>query len=141
MNLVTQSGSTFPRENNWSYKHARRQWSLVDREDLKYKYLNCFDQAMVEVAKQESVLAAGPPRLVSIDTHNMVLVFEESGLLIVINFNVGKSLTGYRIGVPLAGSWQIVLSSDELRFGGGGHQDLNMKYPRNPEETHGFEES
>ena len=38
----------FPREGNgWSYKHARRQWSLVDREDLKYKYLNRFDNAMI----------------------------------------------------------------------------------------------
>ncbi|MDE6438768.1 MAG: 1,4-alpha-glucan-branching enzyme, partial [Muribaculaceae bacterium] len=30
----------FPREGNgWSYKYARRQWDLVDREDLQYKFL------------------------------------------------------------------------------------------------------
>ena len=40
----------FPREGNgWSYKYARRQWDLVDREDLKYQYLNDFDNAMVEL--------------------------------------------------------------------------------------------
>ena len=40
----------FPREGNgWSYKYARRQWDLVDREDLQYKYLNNFDNAMVEL--------------------------------------------------------------------------------------------
>src|SRR5690606_8405035 len=30
----------FPRaENNWSYKYARRQWSLRDDPDLKFHYL------------------------------------------------------------------------------------------------------
>ena len=40
----------FPREGNgWSYKYARRQWDLVDREDLKYRFLNAFDNAMISV--------------------------------------------------------------------------------------------
>ncbi|MBQ8044884.1 MAG: 1,4-alpha-glucan-branching enzyme, partial [Bacteroidales bacterium] len=42
----------FPRQgNNWSYKYARRQWDLVDREDLKYCYLNEFDKQMIETIK------------------------------------------------------------------------------------------
>jgi 1,4-alpha-glucan branching enzyme len=37
----------FPREgNNNSFKHARRQWNLVDDPLLRYKYLNEFDAAM-----------------------------------------------------------------------------------------------
>src|SRR5205814_10610086 len=37
----------FPREgNNFSYKYARRQWSLADNEILRYKSLNEFDRAM-----------------------------------------------------------------------------------------------
>ena len=40
----------FPREGNgWSYKYARRQWDLVDRQDLQYRFLNAFDNAMVEL--------------------------------------------------------------------------------------------
>ena len=36
----------FPRQgNNWSYKYARRQWSLVDRTDLKYCYLGKLRQS------------------------------------------------------------------------------------------------
>ncbi|MCL4139944.1 UNVERIFIED_CONTAM: hypothetical protein GTU68_018392 [Idotea baltica] len=43
----------FPREgNDWSYKYARRQWSLVDNQDLKYKYLNAFDGAMVHLLRE-----------------------------------------------------------------------------------------
>jgi 1,4-alpha-glucan branching enzyme len=38
----------FPRwGNGWSYQHCRRQWSLVDNPDLRYKDLGDFDQAMV----------------------------------------------------------------------------------------------
>ena len=37
----------FPREgNNDSYQFARRQWNLVDNNDLRYKFLNDFDAAM-----------------------------------------------------------------------------------------------
>ena len=42
----------FPREGNgWSYKYARRQWSLVDNKDLCYHYLGDFDKAMLQVIK------------------------------------------------------------------------------------------
>ncbi len=37
----------FPRAgNNWSYHHCRRQWSLVDNEELLYRYLNAWDGGM-----------------------------------------------------------------------------------------------
>lgn len=37
----------FPREgNNWSHQHARRQWSLLDNPDLRFKFLNQFDIEM-----------------------------------------------------------------------------------------------
>lgn len=51
----------FPREGNgWSYKYARRQWDLVHREDLKYKYLNAFDNAMVELVSKHFNFQALP---------------------------------------------------------------------------------
>ena len=38
----------FPREgNNWSYEHARRLWSLVDDKDLRFRFLNEFDKAIM----------------------------------------------------------------------------------------------
>ena len=30
-------------------KYARRQWDLVDRKELKYSYLNDFDNAMISL--------------------------------------------------------------------------------------------
>ena len=44
----------FPREGNgWSHKYARRQWNLVDNEELDYQYLGLFDKAMLDVVKSE----------------------------------------------------------------------------------------
>ena len=38
----------FPRQDNgWSYSHARRQWSLRDNPDLRFKALGDFDEAML----------------------------------------------------------------------------------------------
>lgn len=37
----------FPREgNNYSYHYCRRQWNLVDDENLRYKHLREFDRVM-----------------------------------------------------------------------------------------------
>ena len=42
----------FPREGNgWSFKYARRQWSLADNGYLKYEWLKDFDQAMIRLAR------------------------------------------------------------------------------------------
>ncbi|MBD4654129.1 1,4-alpha-glucan-branching enzyme, partial [Xanthomonas citri pv. citri] len=36
----------FPRaENGWDYSHARRQWSLRDDPELRFKALGDFDEA------------------------------------------------------------------------------------------------
>jgi 1,4-alpha-glucan branching enzyme len=44
----------FPREgNNWSFKHARRQWHLSDDTNLKYHLLALFDRDMIALAKTQ----------------------------------------------------------------------------------------
>jgi 1,4-alpha-glucan branching enzyme len=49
----------FPREgNNWSYDKCRRQWSLVDTDHLRYKYMNAFDQAMNALEEEFSFLSS-----------------------------------------------------------------------------------
>jgi len=49
----------FPRQGNGnSYHYARRQWHLVDDENLKYKYLYNFDRAMNRAESQYHWLSA-----------------------------------------------------------------------------------
>ena len=51
----------FPREgNNQSYHYCRRQFNLADDENLRYKFMNRFDQAMNEMEEKHQFLSRGP---------------------------------------------------------------------------------
>ena len=118
----------FPREGNgWSYKYARRQWDLVDREDLKYQYLNTFDNAMVELVGSHYNFQALPIRKLWEKDDDQVLAFMRGDLVFVFNFNPFKSFDGYGILAP-AGSYQTVLSSDSPLFGGYGNIDEKVEH-------------
>ena len=109
----------FPREGNgWSYKHARRQWSLAENGFLRYSFLAEFDKAMIDVVKSYGVLGDGYPYNHMMDEHNKTMVYSHSGLLFVINWHPEASIPDYELCVPWAGKYTMLLSSDEKRFGG-----------------------
>ena len=117
----------FPRQgNNWSYAHARRLWSLVDNPDLKFKYLNAFDSAMLHFATKSNLLDREPRVLVR-DIERQLLVFERSGYLFVFSFNPTTSYTDYQFDVP-AGKYTTVLSTDNLTFGGDNRIDESVEH-------------
>lgn len=120
----------FPREGNgWSYKYARRQWSLVDHPDLRYQYLNNFDKAMVQLARQECIPDSLPAQQLNMDTTNSTIIFERKNLIFLFNFHFENSIPDYRFRVPASGSYEIILNSDRPEFGGFGRIDDEMKYP------------
>jgi len=120
----------FPREgNDWSYKYARRQWSLADHPGLKYKYLNAFEAAMIKMLKDHKVLSALPAQQLNMDTDNNVVIFERNNLIFLFNFNTSRSIPDYAFRVPDAGSYQAVLISDDEDFGGFGRVDKSVIYP------------
>ena len=119
----------FPREgNNWSHQYARRQWSLVDREDLKYKYLANWDKAMLAMVKEYNILSSPPARQLNMDTKNKVIVFEKNKLIFVFNFSIGNSIFGYKLWAPEEGSYTIILNSDKKEFGGFERVDDTIDY-------------
>ena len=61
-----------------------------------------------------------------------VIVFERAGLLFIFNFHPTKSYTDYRIGIEISGQYQIILSSDEKKFGGFGNITLDTKFQTIP---------
>ena len=108
----------FPREENgWSYRHARRQWSLRDDRTLRFKALGDFDAAMI--ATLASKTSRTPLRLLC-NEPDKVLAFLRGDLMFVFNFNPMRSFEGYGVLVPPATSWQHVMDTDEQRFGGQG---------------------
>ena len=118
----------FPREGNgWSYKYARRQWDLVDREDLQYKFLNNFDNAMVElIGNINNFQALGIEKLWEQDG-DQVLAFRRGNLVFVFNFSPDKAFSDYGILAPV-GKYKVVLSSDNPDFGGFGNIDEKVQH-------------
>ncbi|MBP5643590.1 MAG: alpha amylase C-terminal domain-containing protein [Bacteroidales bacterium] len=119
----------FPRyDNGWSYKYAKRQWSLADNGYLKYHWLGDFDKAMLDFVKQTKVMQAAPAWLLNADEDNKTIVFERNNLIFVFNWGQ-KSLPGYIINVKQTGDYEIVFSTDEKRFGGFENIDKNAVFP------------
>jgi len=118
----------FPREGNgWSYKYARRQWSLVDREDLKFKYLNLFDNEMVSLVASVKDFQSLPVLKIWDSDPDQVLAFMRGDLLFVFNWSPTQSHDGYGMLVP-EGKYHPVFSSDDRRFGGFGNIDLSVEH-------------
>jgi 1,4-alpha-glucan branching enzyme len=115
----------FPREgNNWSYHYARRQWSLVDNPDLKYHQLNAFDKALIQLAKEHTILNAQDIHLLHEHNDDKIIAFLRNNLLFVFNFHPTESYTNYRFNTP-PGEYRMILNTDTTQF--GGHQRLESR--------------
>ena len=118
----------FPREGNgWSYKYARRQWDLVDRQELKYCYLNDFDNAMIHLISGVYNFQSMPVEKLWEKDDDQVLAYKRGNLVFVFNFNPFKSFDGYGILTP-PGEYDVVLSTDNPAFGGYGNIDESVKH-------------
>lgn len=110
----------FPREGNgWSYHYCRRQWSLADNPNTKYKYLNAFEAAMVEMAKQYNILGSWDKQFL-VNNGDHVMVYRKGDAYFVFNFDPTRSFEGYLVPVDGAGDYQVVMSTDDPEFGGQG---------------------
>lgn len=119
----------FPREgNNWSYKYARRQWSLSDDPNLKYRFLGEFDREMIRIIKENKVMSSLFANQLNMDEANKTLVFERNNLVFLFNFHTHNSTPDYRFRVPRAGEYMVILNSDDKKFGGHGRIDTSMPY-------------
>lgn len=136
----------FPREGNgWSYKYARRQWSLADKDYLRYKSLLDFDRAMVRLVRSEGCLCEKPVPLVA-DEQKKILIFKRKNCIFAFNFNPVSSFADYGFSAP-EGTWTLVMDSDESRFGGfsrleagGEHVSMPVKSPNgSPDFDHTME--
>ena len=107
----------FPREGNgWSYKYARRQWSLADNPALRYGALQNFDSAMVHYIRKEKVLD-GDLRQLYVDEGRKVLIFSRGNSIFAFNFNPTASFEGFSFAAP-DGEYAMAFSSDDPEFDG-----------------------
>lgn len=124
----------FPRlGNDWSYKYARRQWSLADNPKLKYKYLLTFDKAMLSTIGESKVLNALPAKELKMDVDNKVIIAERNNLIFIFNFHPSNSIFGYKFWVPTKGKYKIILNTDNGSFGGFNRIDESYIYETDSE--------
>lgn len=113
----------FPREgNNWSFKHARRQWHLADDPHLKYHLIAQFDHDMITMAKAHHLLETSIPQLLHEDSAEKVIIFKRADLIFAFNFNPNQSFTDYRFEAP-PGKYGMLLDSDAQKYGGHNRLD------------------
>ncbi len=118
----------FPREGNgWSYKYARRQWSLVDNKQLKYHELNDFDNAMVHLIADVYNFQQLPVTKLWEQDADQVLAYRRGDLVFVYNFNPIKAFSDYGILTP-PGEYRTVLSTDNPAYGGFGNIDETVSH-------------
>lgn len=117
----------FPREGNgWSYNHARRQWSLVDDRNLRFRFLNNFDRDMIGLVKQNNFFNPVPEPLVR-DIERQLLIFKRGAYLFVFNFSPVRSYSGYKFQVE-PGKYLSVLDSDNEKYSGFGRIDDSVEH-------------
>ena len=108
----------FPREgNNWSCRYARRQWSLADNPELKYRFLSRFDQDMIALVKRFQILESSEPHLLFEHSEDKVIVFRRLDLLFVFNFHPALSYVDYCFDAP-PGKYRMIFNSDAPEYGG-----------------------
>ena len=117
----------FPREGNgWSYKYARRQWSLVDNPNFYFADLNRFDKAMVELLRHKlkmvkDINGTHLPWVYNLwdNEGDQVVAYRRDKLVFVFNWNGRKSFADYGILVP-EGKYKVILNTDAKQFAGFG---------------------
>ena len=118
----------FPREGNgWSHKYARRQWNLVDNQELCYHYLGDFDKAMIHMlTASRNIQKSGVVEIWHNDG-DQVLAYRRNDLIFVFNFSPTRSFTDYGFLVP-RGAYDVVLNTDNKAFGGFGFSDDSVTH-------------
>ena len=118
----------FPREGNgWSYHYCRRQWSLVDNPDLRYRELNNFDKAMISLLRKNDLLSLSAENR-WMHQEDKILIFTKGDTVFIFNFHPTKSFEGYFVPVGEEGTYKVVLSSDDGEFGGYSRVSSSVKY-------------
>jgi 1,4-alpha-glucan branching enzyme len=119
----------FPRAgNDNSFWYARRQLNLTEDHLLRYRFLNEFDRAMQLTEEKYRWLHSSQAYISLKNEDDKVLVFERAGLLWVFNFHPTQSFVDYRVGVDVAGTYRIVLDTDDEAFGGRGRNEKGTRF-------------
>ncbi|KGL53312.1 1,4-alpha-glucan branching protein [Porphyromonas canoris] len=129
----------FPREgNDWSYKYARRQWSLRENGFLRYQLLDEFDKKMIHFISGIRDFASLPLNSIWEQNEEQVLAYTRGEYMFVYNFSPSNSYTDYNIIAP-SGEYEVLFSSDDTAFGGYDRIDKTVHHFTAPDVSYTIE--
>ena len=129
----------FPREgNNWSHHHARRQWNLRGAENLRYKGLGDFDEAMLKLFREQKLFIGPDCFMLLCDEDKQILSFRRGELIFVFNFHPAESWTDVELFVP-PGDYILALDTDQSAFEGFDRLDSHQLYKTQPQNSQVFD--
>lgn len=113
-------GVEFPTaSNNNSFELANRRWKLLNDEGIHHA-LFLFDKDMMNLEQKERVLSRGLPNVHHVKDDTMVISYTRGPVLFILNFHPTNSYEKYTVGVEEAGEYQVVMNTDEKKYGGQG---------------------
>ena len=139
-------GGEFAQFSEWAYQRGL-DWMLLDypahRQMQAYvKALNHFYLATPQLWEQDTDWR-GFEWISHEDNRNNIIAFRRvakdgSDIVVVVNFSPEEQ-QGYRIGVPITGTYEEIFTSDKTEFGGSGMANGKLKTENKP--MHGQEQS
>ena len=121
----------FPRAgNNESFHFARRLWSLVRNNTLRYADLQNFDTAMLALDTQFDLLHDPFIEQLLLDEGARLLAYRRGPLVFVFNFHPTASYADLRLPIPDPTDYEVVLNTDAVAFSGHGRSGTDpIRYP------------
>ncbi len=120
----------FPREgNNFSFKHARRLWSLSKDEKLKFKFLLDFEKKMIELFNTKHFDRNFRLEYLKVNDHKKIITFIRDSIIYAFNFHPTKSFENLQINAHKENKYKLIFSSDDIEFGGFNRLDKSVLYP------------
>ena len=108
----------FPREGNgYSYKYARRQWSLSENGYLKYSQLLAFDKDMLTFARRYRLLYKKDARVLWIDNDRKLIAFEEGEMIFVFSFHPTMDTDDFFIPLENDNDYKCIFTSLRPQYG------------------------
>lgn len=126
----------FPREgNDWSYNKSRRQWSLAEDDNLRFKPLGDFDRAVMTLIRDRQIIDYRIQPLM-IDNEKKILAYERGGLYFFFNFHPHQSYADYGV-TTLPGKYSLIMNTDSATFDGHGIVSEPQDYLTSPYSNEG----
>lgn len=108
----------FPREGNgYSFKYAKRQWSLSENEKLKYQYMLHFNCHLISLLKEHNTLS-NTPTPIYISDKEKIIAYIKGNLLFVISFNPTSSFNNLFLQLNNTINAKLLFTSDAKEYGG-----------------------